>query len=89
MYNYTRTFYHTYPSGSRKNKIHKLGKSNGRIPILQLTISRSKKQKETEKWAEKDDFKPGSNSEWKRVETFDGDYKLNCDQLVNMNHTQQ
>ena len=32
--------------------------------------SRSKKQKETDIWIEKDGFKPGSRLDWKRVETF-------------------
>ena len=31
-----------------KNKIYKVGKVDDRIPVLQLTRSRSKKQKETE-----------------------------------------
>ena len=27
--------------------------------------------------------------DWKIVETFYGSYKLNCDQLVDMHHTQK
>ena len=53
-----------------KNKIDKLKKVDERIPILQLTRLRSKKQKETDIWIEKDDFKTGSRLDWKIVETF-------------------
>ena len=60
-------------------------------PVLQLTRSRSKKQKETDVWniwIEKDGFKPGSRLDWKIVETFWSGHELNCDQLVDMHHTQ-
>ena len=40
------------------------------FPVLQLTRSRSKKQKETDIWNEKNGFKPGSRLDWKIVETF-------------------
>ena len=36
----------------------------------------------------KDGFKPSSRLDWKIVETFLGDYRLNCAQLVDMHHTQ-
>ena len=39
-------------------------------PVLQLTKSTSKKQKETDTWIEKDSFKSGSRLNWKIVEIF-------------------
>ena len=52
-----------------KNKIDKLGKVDDRISlILQLTESKSKKQKEIKIWIEKDGFKPGPRLDWKTVE---------------------
>ena len=39
-------------------------------PALQLSRSRSKKQRETDTWIEKDGFKPGSRLDWNLVETF-------------------
>ena len=42
----------------KKKKINKLGKVDDRSPILQLTRSRSKRQKETKIWIDKDGFKP-------------------------------
>ena len=39
-------------------------------PVLQVTRSMNKKQKETDIWIEKDGFKPGSRLEWKIVQTF-------------------
>ena len=50
--------------------------------------SRSKKQKETDIWIEKDGFKPGSRLDWKIVETFQSGLKQNCDQLVDIHPTQ-
>ena len=52
-----------------KNKIYNLGKANDRIPVLQLTRSRGKKQKESDISVEKDDFKPSSRLD-SRLETF-------------------
>ena len=43
-----------------KNKIYKLGKADDRIPVLQLTRSRGKKQKESDVSIEKEGFKPSS-----------------------------
>ena len=37
-----------------KLKMHKLGKVDDRIPVLQVTRSRSKKEKEADIWIEKD-----------------------------------
>ena len=34
--------------------MHKLGKVDDRIPVLQVTRSRSKKEKEADIWIEKD-----------------------------------
>ena len=48
----------------------------------------SKKQKETDIWIEKDGFKPGSRLEWKIVQTFYSGHELNCDQLIDMHHTE-
>ena len=42
----------------KKKKINKLGKVDDRTPTLQLTRSRSKRQKETKIWIGKDGFKP-------------------------------
>ena len=39
-------------------------------PVIQLTRSMSKMQKETDIWIEKDGFKPGSRLHWKTVEIF-------------------
>ena len=61
-----------------KNKIYKLGSFNDRIPVLPLTRSRSKKQKESNIWIEKDGFKSRSRLVWKIVETFYIGHKLNC-----------
>ena len=52
-----------------KNKIYKVGKVNDRIPVLQLTRSRSKKQKEPDILID-EGFKLGSRLDWKIVETF-------------------
>ena len=46
-----------------KNEIYKLGEVDDRIPVLQLTRSSGKKQKESDIWIEKDGFKPSSRLE--------------------------
>ena len=43
-----------------KNKVYKLLEGDDRIPILQVAGSKSKRQKETEKYIKKDGFKPSS-----------------------------
>ena len=53
-----------------KKKICKLGKVDDRIPVIQLTRSRSKKQKEADIWIEEDGFKAGSRLDWKIAEAF-------------------
>ena len=53
-----------------KNKIYRLGKVDEKIPILQVTRSKSKRQAQTEIWMEKHGFKPGSRLGWKIVEAF-------------------
>ena len=70
-----------------ENMIYKRYEVDDRIPILKLIRSRSKKQKETKIWIEKDGFKPGARLDGKIVETFLGGCKLKCDQLVDMHHT--
>ena len=52
-----------------KNKIYKLGKV-GKIPVLGLARSMSKKQKETDNMIEKYGFKAGPRLYWKIAETF-------------------
>ena len=64
-----------------------MGKVDDRIPILQLAKSRNNKSKETEIWVKKDGFKLDSRLGWK-IETFWDSYKLTCDQLLDMCHTQ-
>ena len=63
-------------------------KSDGRTLILQLARSKSEKIKEIKIWVEKDGFRPDSRLDLKVVETFHGDYKLHCDQLLDNHHTQ-
>ena len=53
-----------------ENMIYKPYEVDGRIPILKLTRSRSKKQKETKIWIEKDGFKPDARLGGKIAETF-------------------
>ena len=72
-----------------KNKIGKLEKVYGRIPILGLSRSKSKKPRNRDVNRERYVvFQPGLILDLKIVEKFSGGYKLNCDQLVNMEHTQ-
>ena len=52
-----------------KNKIYKLGKV-GKIPILRLARSMSKKQKETDDMIEEYGFKAGPRLYWKTAEAF-------------------
>ena len=47
-----------------------VGESRWQNSSSTIIRSRSKKQKETDIWIEKDGFKPGSRLEWKIVETF-------------------
>ena len=71
----------------------KLSKYDKRIPIIQLARFRSKKpnENETERRSRMAVLiqELGSILDRKMVETFYVSYKLNCDQLLNMHHTQK
>ena len=70
-----------------EKKIYWLGKVDDRILVLQLTRSRSRKQKEPDIQIKKG-FKLGSRLDWENVKGFKSEHKLNCDQLIYMHHTQ-
>ena len=76
-----------------ENKFYtNLGKVDDRIPILQLTRSRSKKQKKTKKTRSKSRDMVLNQAQDSKIRLENNRhilecYKLNCDQLVYMHHT--
>ena len=74
-----------------KNEIYKLGEVDDRIPVLQLSGSSGKSEKKAIYESKKmvlNQAQDQSKIRLKRLETFLSDHKLNCDQLVDMHHTQ-
>lgn len=74
-----------------ENQDYKLENFYERVPIFQVARFRSKKQSETKILIKKKGFRAGirgSTLNWENIETFYGSWRLDGDQLLDINHTQ-